>query len=157
MGCPAQGPMTHWARLPSRALGATRALTVALTLALIAGAWVIRWVWNPPAVRPVPVVPIIVLLALWALLDVALLTPRRHAAYRYRVDDHVLEVRRGVVIVNELLVPLSQVLYVETRQGPLVRLLGLTTVRVGTVGSTHDIGPLTPEAAEALAEAVGRR
>jgi membrane protein YdbS with pleckstrin-like domain len=53
--------------------------------------------------------------------------------------------------VRRLRVPLTQVLYVDVRQGPVVRVLGLSRVRVGTLGSAHDVGPLAPDVADEFA------
>lgn len=148
--------MSNWSVLPPRALAVARLETAVATTGLLVLGCTAAMLWQLPLTRVVLVLAA-ALLVIWAALDLTILAPRRHAAYRFRVDDRVIEVHRGVLVASELLIPLDQVLFVDTRQGPLVRLFGVTTVRIGTVGSSHDIGPLEPDHAEALADLIGRR
>ena len=137
--------------LPGRALAAWRAEAVLAALALGAIAFVVGWVWLDHAGIRLALLAGAVLVLVWLVLDLLVLLPRRHVAWSVRVDGTVLEVVEGVLIVRRLRVPLTQVLYVDVRQGPVVRVLGLSRVRVGTLGSAHDVGPFAPEVADALA------
>lgn len=137
--------------LPGRALAAWRAEAVLAALALGAIAFVVGWVWLDHAGIRLALLAGAVLVLVWLVLDLLVLLPRRHVAWSVRVDGTVLEVVEGVLIVRRLRVPLTQVLYVDVRQGPVVRVLGLSRVRVGTLGSAHDVGPLAPDVADEFA------
>ena len=84
--------------------------------------------------------------------DLAWLVRRRHTTYRFALDERGLRLRQGILIVHRTIVPADQILYVDVRQGPIERTLGLSTLRVGTLGSSHEVGPLADSHALALAE-----
>lgn len=86
------------------------------------------------------------------LADIVWLVARRHASYRYALDQHGLRLRQGVLIAHRTVVPAAQILYVDVSQGPIERALRLSTLRIGTLGSTHEVGPLAEADALALAE-----
>lgn len=92
-----------------------------------------------------------------AVVEALVLVPRRHRLYRYGHLEDCVVVRRGSVVLRRQVFPLDQVLYVETRRGPLARRFGLATVVLGTIADRHPVGPLAAESAEALALAVQRR
>lgn len=87
---------------------------------------------------------------------VALRIPgRRYAAWRYRVTPDALRLDRGVMFRVESVVPYTRIQHVDTEQGPLERLLGLSHVTVHTAsgsGSSLTIPGLTPEDGHALRE-----
>lgn len=87
------------------------------------------------------------------ILDLTWLVRRRHATYRYDLDQRGLRLRQGVLVAHRTIVPANQILYVDVRQGPIERALGLSTLRIGTLGSSHEVGPLCDAQALALAEA----
>ena len=59
----------------------------------------------------------------------------RHAAYR--IDDDVIEIRRGVVFRRVISVPRSRVQHTDVSQGPLERSFGLGTLVIYTAGTEH--------------------
>jgi membrane protein YdbS with pleckstrin-like domain len=59
----------------------------------------------------------------------------RHAAYR--IDDEVIEIRRGVVFRRVISVPRSRVQHTDVSQGPLERSFGLGTLVIYTAGTEH--------------------
>jgi len=80
---------------------------------------------------------------------------RRYAAWRYRVTSDALRLDRGVMFRVESVVPYTRIQHVDTEQGPLERLLGLSHVTVHTAsgsGSSLTIPGLTPEDGHALRE-----
>lgn len=86
-----------------------------------------------------------------------LVVPRRHAWYRYALRDDCVVVVRGRLWLRETVFPLRQVLYVETRQGPVMRRYGLSTVRLGTIAESHAVGPLPTRVAEEFRAVVDAR
>jgi len=110
-------------------------------------------VGRPPALQPW-LLPLAGLALVAAVVEGALVLPRRHRSYRYRVTTGSVVVESGAVVLHQLVVPLHQVLYVETRQGPVQRAYGLTHVRLGTIADLKSVGPLSTGAAEGLRRAV---
>lgn len=86
------------------------------------------------------------------IADLLWLVGRRHATYRYALDRRGLLLRQGILVTHASAVPADQILYLDVRQGPIERLLGLSTLRVGTLGSSHEVGPLADDDAFTLAE-----
>lgn len=107
-----------------------------------------------PVVAQPWIIPLAGLAVGVALLESAVVLPRRHRCYRYGILPASVVVESGALVRRQLVVPLHQILYVETHQGPVLRAYGLTRVQLGTIADPKSIGPLTPEAAEALRRAV---
>jgi membrane protein YdbS with pleckstrin-like domain len=61
----------------------------------------------------------------------------RHEAYR--LDDHGLEIRRGVIWRRIISVPRSRVQHIDVSQGPIERRFGLGSLRIYTAGTEHAI------------------
>ncbi len=84
-----------------------------------------------------------------------LLPPARYRAWRFRLREGDLVVRRGVLWRTVSVVPHARIQHVDTRHGPLERRLGLSRVIVHTAGSTGasvEVPGLSLEEAEALRE-----
>lgn len=62
--------------------------------------------------------------------------------WRYSVDKKEIDLKRGVIIKNRTLIPLSRVQHVDTRQGPLLRWYNLASVTISTAATTHEIPAL---------------
>jgi hypothetical protein len=92
----------------------------------------------------------------WRLVMPGLAQPR----WRYRVDDRVLVVEYGVIVLRSVLVPLSRIQHVDIHRGPFDRLFGLSTLVLNTAGTSDDDVPvpgLAPELAERLRDHVVRQ
>ena len=78
----------------------------------------------------------------------------------YAISDTAISVRRGVFSVKETVVPLERVQAVDTIQGPLQRLFGVTSVHVQSAGGSRQgeivLEALAPAAAAELRERIGQ-
>ncbi len=76
----------------------------------------------------------------------------RYERWWYALGRDELEIRRGVVWTTTTVIPYARLQFVDTRQGPLERLFGLTTLVVHTAapGTTGILPGLTLEAAAEL-------
>lgn len=83
-------------------------------------------------------------------LDVAVLVPVRHRAYAYRLTLTHLEIRSGRVLRRRLSIRRDRVLYVDRREGPILRRFGLVGIRIGTIVEGHGLGPVAPDEADLL-------
>ena len=69
--------------------------------------------------------------------------PRRSfLAWSYRVDDRVIEIRRGIWFRSITLLPLSRLQHVDLNRGPIERSFGLATLILFTAGTQHASIPL---------------
>ncbi len=101
-------------------------------------------------------VTVLGLAALMALLWPAL----RYQHFNYSVREHDLLVERGVLVRRKSSIPHNRIQHVDTRQGPIERLFGLSSVAVYTAaGMSADgsIPGLASDQAEAIRDELARR
>jgi membrane protein YdbS with pleckstrin-like domain len=138
-------------RLPDRTLRLWRWYSVIGCLAVWAATGAAWWLWGHQAWFPVAAAAVTVLALASTLADLAWLLRRRWRCYRYEVTDSGTRIHQGLLFSRRLVVPANQILFAEVRQGPWQRRLGLATVRFGTLGSVHELGPVDSSAAAAVA------
>jgi membrane protein YdbS with pleckstrin-like domain len=136
------------------------ALSIGIPLlgALIGG--VFLWILTPV---PWWVVPLVwVLLVFLLILNTVWLPARKYAAWSYRLDDRVLELRNGVFWKRSVMIPLTRLQHVDLSRGPLERRFGVASLEVftaGTQSASHEIPHLQSETGfqlrEDLVEAAG--
>jgi uncharacterized protein len=104
--------------------------------------------WAEVSVVP-GILPALAVLAL-AVLSIAVVPGLRWRRWRYEIRPDEVDLQRGVWWVSRTLVPLARIQHVDTRQGPLQRRYGLSTVVFHTAAGANQIPELsTPIAAEA--------
>ena len=74
--------------------------------------------------------------------------------YRYRMDEDKIEVRRGILYITHLLVPVERVHQVDVRVGPINRIFGLADVGITTAGGEVSLQFLEEGVAEGIATAL---
>lgn len=145
--------MTDASQLPGDALRVWRlhvAVRAGVTVCVLIGV-VLVWpgeTWLHPWLLVVGIAVVVdaVVKLVWVLR-------KRFISYRYRVGAGGFERSSGCLVTRRLIVPANQVLFVELHQGPVARAMGLKLLRIGTLGSTHDVGPLLgPDADDLAAE-----
>ena len=72
--------------------------------------------------------------ALWWLM----LVPAQVRALRYALADTDFVIRRGVFNRSLTLVPYGRIQYVDIYQGPVLRLLGISTIKLSTASAQTD-------------------
>lgn len=87
---------------------------------------------------PVVIIETVVFVALVVLLAVVL-PPVRYARWRYDVSPEFLDIAKGIVWKKRLIVPFIRVQNTDTRQGPILRAFGLSSVTVSTAAGSHEI------------------
>jgi len=94
--------------------------------------------------------PIALLSVICYLLTGLILPKIRWRRWKYDVSEKEVDMLRGIIIKKRTLVPINRVQHVDTRQGPVYRKFGLSSVTISTVATTHEIPALDDETANDL-------
>ena len=126
-------------KLAALRLGNAFALCGAISaLVLIVGIPALWWLMLVPA--------LIALLCLW-------LIPAQVRALRYALAETDFVIRRGVINRSLTMVPYGRIQYVDIKQGPVLRFMGIATIKLSTA-SAHTDATLS---GVPVADAVGLR
>lgn len=85
-----------------------------------------------------------------AVLFLAVLPPIRYVRWRYELTDDYLDIAKGIIWRKRYVIPFIRVQNTDTRQGPILRAFGLSSVTVSTAAGSHEIPGLANEEAEIL-------
>lgn len=85
-------------------------------------------------------------LAVWLIV----LPPIRFVRWRYELSDDYLDIARGIIWRKRFIIPFIRVQNTDTRQGPILRAFGLTSVTIETAAGAHEIPGLATDRAEEL-------
>lgn len=85
------------------------------------------------------------LLLVYSYINVFLLPVWRWRRWRYQVYEQEIDIQHGIFIVKRTLIPMIRVQHVDTKQGPILKKFGLSTVTVSTAATVHEIPALLEE------------
>lgn len=88
----------------------------------------------------------VIALIIWLVV----LPPIRFMRWRYELSDDYLDIARGIIWRKRFIIPFIRVQNTDTRQGPILRAFGLTSVTVATAAGEHEIPGLDTEKAEQM-------
>jgi hypothetical protein len=74
--------------------------------------------------------------------------------WRYDVSEQEIDLFHGIFIKTRTLIPMVRVQHVDTKQGPLLRHFGLSTVTISTAAGTHEIPALADDIAALLRDSI---
>ncbi len=80
----------------------------------------------------------------------AVLPPIRYMRWRYELSEDYLDIARGIVWRKRFIIPFIRVQNTDTRQGPILRAFGLSSVTVATAAGEHEIPGLESHVADAV-------
>lgn len=132
-----------WRQLDARKIDLDRevgwVVTAILSMAWLVGLGVLSlidnapgWLWWAAALPWAPfTVSVAVLSYRWPPLEY------RHA--RYRIDEELVEIERGVIFRTSIAVPRSRVQHLDVSQGPLMRRHGLGQLSIYTAGTEYSL------------------
>ena len=83
-------------------------------------------------------------LIVWLII----LPPIRFMRWRYELSDDYLDIARGIIWRKRFIIPFIRVQNTDTRQGPVLRAFGLSSVTVSTAAGEHEIPGLETQGAE---------
>ena len=88
--------------------------------------------------------------AVLLILFVVVLPPIRYMRWRYELSPEYLDIARGIVWRKRFIIPFIRVQNTDTKQGPIMRAFGLSSVTVSTAAGAHEIPGLDVAAADEL-------
>ena len=94
---------------------------------------------------------VVVLSAVAAVLLVVFLVvlpPIRYVRWRYELHDDYLDIAKGIIWRKHYIIPFIRVQNTDTRQGPILRAFGLSSVTVATAAGEHAIPGLANDIAD---------
>ena len=65
--------------------------------------------------------------------------------WRYDVSEDAVDLFRGIIMRTRTVIPINRIQHVDTRQGPVYRQFGLSTISISTAATTHEIPALDDE------------
>jgi membrane protein YdbS with pleckstrin-like domain len=131
-------------RLDPRAIKLWRITGLINLLPLLIGAGVAGWalVRFGDYSLFVAILPALVVLLLGGM-TVGAAPGLRWRMWRYEIRPEEIDLQRGILWVERTLVPLARIQHVDTRQGPLQRRFGLSTVVFYTAAGPNQIPELS--------------
>ena len=99
--------------------------------------------WAPLAMGVTTVV-----FAVAAVLFVGVLPAIRYARWRYELTPDFLDIQLGIIWRKRFIIPFIRVQNTDTKQGPILRAFGLSSVTVSTAAGSHEIPGLDQQVAE---------
>ncbi|KAA8826567.1 PH domain-containing protein [Bifidobacterium myosotis] len=103
------------------------------------------------------IVGIAVIYAVLELVSQPLQTKYMYAFTRFRIGERDLATRKGWLFRNSTTTPYTRVQHVDTKQNPVQRHFGLTTVVVHTAADEHEIAALDTAEAERIVALITER
>lgn len=101
--------------------------------------------WAEPYCLITVIVYGVLLVIFWFVV-----TPLRYIRWRYALSKDFLDIVRGIIVHKHTVVPFIRVQNTDTRQGPLLRMMGLASVTISTAAGSMEIPGLPAAEAETL-------
>ncbi len=74
--------------------------------------------------------------------------------WRYDISANYIQLKYGLLIKHLDVIPMSRVEYVNTDQGPILRLFSLSEISIGSISYTHRIPAVSYEDAKRIRELI---
>lgn len=74
-----------------------------------------------------------------AILDATLIATWKYKFHMYSLDETGFQLRTGRLVSKKTHVPARQILYMRTKQGPVLRMNGLMHLQIGTLGEVFSV------------------
>lgn len=116
-------------------------------LCVVLPLWLVGIGTDEPILFLLAGIAVAITVALYVLCLVVL-PPIRYQRWRYQLTDDYLEIALGIVWRKHFIIPFIRVQNTDTRQGPIMRAFGLSSVTVATAAGEHEIPGLDAEQAE---------
>ena len=95
-------------------------------------------------------IALIAALVVMLVIFLVILPPIRYVRWRYELSDEYLDIAKGIIWRKRYIIPFIRVQNTDTRQGPLLRMMGLASVTISTAAGSMEIPGLPAADAETL-------
>lgn len=106
------------------------------------------WSANGAFWNGVFILVLIILYVVALVVFLIVLPPIRFMRWRYELSEDYLDIARGIIWKKRIIIPFIRVQNTDTRQGPILRAFGLSSVTVSTAAGAHEIPGLAVDTAE---------
>lgn len=89
-------------------------------------------------------------------LEIALIPKVRWERFRYEIREDEIDLMSGLLIRKRTLIPMVKVQHVDTKQGPIMRRFGLSSVTFSTAAGSHEIPALRERRADEVRGMIAR-
>lgn len=103
-----------------------------------------------------PLYIILLLIIIIGYITIFLMPKLQWERWRYKIYENQVELMYGVIVVRRVIIPMIRVQHVDTKQGPLLRRYGLSTVTISTAATIHEIPGLIDEKANSLRDHIAK-
>lgn len=80
----------------------------------------------------------------------------RWKRWRYDLSEDEIDLMRGYIIRKRTLIPVNRIQHVDTSQGPIYRHFDLSSVKVSTAATTHEIPALDEDTAAEVRNSISQ-
>ena len=108
------------------AIGVYFLITVALVWLTLAFSWPV-WIMITAAILTFLLIPI----------EIIVFPRLRYQTWRYGINEHEIELEYGIIIRRRTLIPMVRIQHVDSKQGPIQKHYGLTTIIFSTAAGSH--------------------
>lgn len=84
------------------------------------------------------------------LICIVILPPIRYVRWRFDITPEYLDIARGILWRKRIIIPFIRVQNTDTKDGPILRAFGLSSVTVSTAAGAHEIPGLNASDAATL-------
>ena len=124
-------------------------IVLAFLLAVI-GPLILAFSKGATTADRIPLIVVVALFVVCLVVFLVILPPIRYMRWRYEVSDDYLDIAKGIIWRKRYIIPFIRVQNTDTRQGPILRMFGLSGVTVATAAREHVIPGLDFDTAETL-------
>lgn len=89
-----------------------------------------------------------VVILLFITLELAVLPGLLYRSWRYEITERNVELYHGIWVRRKTLIPMVRIQHVDSKQGPIQKVYGLSTVTFSTAAGSHRIPALSEHEAE---------
>lgn len=90
----------------------------------------------------------VVLLVALLVIFLVVIPPIRYARWRFELSPDFLDIQLGIIWRKRFVIPFIRVQNTDTKQGPVLRAFGLSSVTISTAADSHEIPGLDQKMAE---------
>ncbi|WP_339274017.1 PH domain-containing protein [Paenibacillus sp. FSL W8-0426] len=116
---------------------------VCLIIVVVFGLLTVRYDWPIWIVALTAVISFMII-----VLELVILPSVLYRSWQYAILEKEVELHHGLWVRKRTLIPMSRIQHVNTKQGPLEKRYGLSTVTFATAAGSHCIPGLSDEEAD---------